>query len=71
MGCESVEEPDFDESLVAAFEQVVMTFPWFGCVGGRIASGGSLKDRAAIPMSHDAPMVVWQTSVINRAASAE
>jgi hypothetical protein len=36
LGCESVEEPDFDESLVAAFERVAVTF------ASRIALGSDV-----------------------------
>ena len=36
LGCESVEEPDFDELLVAAFEQVAVTF------ASRIALGSDV-----------------------------
>ena len=42
LGCESVEGPDFDESLVAAFERVAVTFPStdrarFGCLGADLS----------------------------------
>ena len=77
LGCESVEGPDFDESLVAAFERVAVTFPSRIALGSDvweptyrelnetanrlahrlIACGVALGGRAAILMSHDAPMV--------------
>ena len=77
LGCESVEGPDFDELLVAAFERVAVTFPSRIALGSDvweptyrelnetanrlahrlIACGVVLGGRAAILMSHDAPMV--------------
>src|SRR3984893_9864922 len=77
LGCEGFEAPDFDESLVAAFERVAVTFASRIALGSDvweptyrelnetanrlahrlIASGVASGDRAAILMSHDAPMV--------------
>ena len=82
--CESVEGPDFDESLVAAFERVAVKFPSRIALGSDvweptyrelnetanrlahrlIACGFVLGGRAAILMSHDAPMVAGVLGIL-------
>ena len=76
-GCKRIETPDFDESLVAAFERAEKTFPsrialasdkWkptyreLNKAANRLAHrflahGVASGHRAAVLMSHDAPMV--------------
>ena len=83
-GYELVEAHNFDESLVAAFERVVATFPsrivcdsdvWeptylelnemANRLARRLAADGSeFESRAAILMSHDAPMVAAALGVL-------
>jgi non-ribosomal peptide synthetase component F len=84
LGCENVETADFDESLVAAFVRVAVTFPSRIALGSDvwqptyrelnetanrlahrlIACGVALGDRAAILMSHDAPMVAGVLGIL-------
>ena len=83
VGYERVEAPDFDQSLVAAFERVagisIAHRPRFRRVGATyrelnetanrlahrlVACGVASGDRAAILMSHDAPMVAAVLGVL-------
>jgi len=84
LSSESVEGPDFDESLVAAFERVAVKFPSRIALGSDvweptyrelnetanrlahrlIACGFVLGGRAAILMSHDAPMVAGVLGIL-------
>src|SRR5262249_25443582 len=83
-GRKRIEMPDFDESLVAAFERAEKTFPsrialvsdkWkptyrelnqaANCLAHRlIVCGAGPRDRAAILMSHDTPMVAAALGVL-------